>query len=86
MQIRLPIALHHILDGGLSGQDVRQASAAFQTKSVGHGRVTQISIDKQHLGTVLGEGGSHVHGNGGLTFGRFDGGDDDHTRVGAFNR
>ena len=47
--------------------------------------MTQIGVDQQHFGAVFGKGGRHVHGNSGLTFGRSDGGDDDHARIAAFN-
>ena len=85
MQVRPPIALHHILHGGLTGKHVRQAGAAFQAKSFGDGRMTQISVDQQYFCTVFSESCSHVHGNSGLAFGRSDGRNDDHARIAAFN-
>ena len=76
MQVRLPILLNDIGRGRLARQHVRQAHVAFDAELVGHGRVAQIGVDKQHALAFLGESHGNVGGNHGFTFGRISRGDD----------
>ena len=55
---------------------MRQAHVAFDAEFVGHGRVAQIGVDKQHTLAFLGESHGNVAGNRRLTFGRIGRGDD----------
>ena len=78
VQVRLPVALDHVLRGHLTGEHMGQTRMPFDTQMVGDGRVAQVGVDEQHLSTVLGQCGGHVHGGRGLAFGRGDRADDDH--------
>ena len=70
MQVRLPVALHHVLRAHLSGQHVRQTGGTFNAQVVSNGRVAKISVDKQYFRTIFSKGHRSVDSHGGLAFGR----------------
>ena len=76
MQVRLPVALHHVLRAHLPRQHVRQTGGTFNTQMMGDRRVAKISVDKQYFRTVFGKGHRSIDSHGGLAFGRLRGRDD----------
>ena len=68
VQVRLPVALHHVLRAHLSGQHVRQTGGTFNAQVVSNGRVAEISVDKQYFRTIFSKGHRSVDSHGGLAF------------------